>query len=139
MKKHNGLLARLIRRGINAKYSLPTWLWVIVSFIVGVLTTGYAFASPATFVLFLSGLPLNGMFIGPVVVIAGIVTMFGMAKYRPTLVKYGSFASFCAWIPITYAFYIAGGWINVALLPIWMLLFWSYKYLASHIRERDGS
>jgi len=135
--KENKFLG-LIRKGINAKYSLPAWLWVILSAAVGLIVTLIAFFNPAMAVGFFMALPLSGKLIGPAVLLAGVSVMVGMARSKTTYVKWGSFISFCLWVFVGFALFIDGGIISFLLLPLPLLIFWGYKYLASYVREIDG-
>lgn len=127
-----------IRRGINAKYSLPAWLWVLLSFVVGVLVFIIAVTNPATSAAFFAALPFTGILMGPLVAIAAAVAMYGMATGKIKYVKWGSFSSFCLWLFVGFALFMDGGIISFLLLPLPLLVFWAYKYLASWVREIDG-
>ena len=135
--KENWFL-RLMRKGINAKYSVPAWLWAILSVTVGLLVTGIAFFNPAMAAGFFMALPLSGKLVGPLVVLAGVAAMIGMGTGKYSYVKWGSFASFCLWLFVGFALFIDGGVISFLLLPLPLLIFWGYKYLAATVREIDG-
>lgn len=137
MIKENKFLS-IIRRGINAKYSVPAWLWVILSFVVGILLTLIAFFDPSSALGFLEALPLSGKLMGPVVAVFSGTAMYGMGKGNPKIVKWSSFICFLAWVFIAFAFFIDGGIITFLIMPLEMLVFWGYKYLASWVREIDG-
>lgn len=138
MNKMGNKVINLIDKAVQAKYSLPAWLWVLVSFLTGVLIVFVAITDPVANAAFLSGLPFGGLLMGPLLALGALVAIVGMAKDRPVLVRYASFASFCFWFFTSFGFYASGGVVNILILPIWMLAFWAYKYLASFVRERDG-
>lgn len=125
------------RSVINAKYSVPTWLWVIASIFVALAITGVAIFDPLSATEFLDALPWGGLLIGPLLTGAGGLTMLGMILNRVKYVKWGSFASFCIWVFVGFAFFTTGGFLNFVILPLPMLCFWAYKYLASYVREHD--
>jgi hypothetical protein len=135
--KENKLLA-LIRKGINARYSVPAWLWVILSFVIGFLIALLAFTSPATSPAFFAALPLSGKLLGPLTALSALVAMYGMGAGKPTVVKWAAMASFLFWLFISFALFIDGGAISVAVIGAPILVFWGYKYLASWVREVDG-
>lgn len=136
MKKSNRWIEAL-DRVVQAKYSVPAWLWVCVSFVVGLLVLGVALFDPGMAVAFLAALPLGGLVFGPALMLFAAMVMYGMATDTPKWVRVGSFASFCLWIFGAFAF-ATGGILNVFLLPLPMLIFWSYKYLASYVREANA-
>lgn len=127
-----------IRKGINAKYSVPAWLWVILSATVGFLLTFIAFLAPGTAMTFLAALPLTGKLLGPVVLGFSGLAMYGMSVNHPRYVKWASFVCFLAWVFLGIAFFIDGGLITFLIMPLWMIVFWAYKYLAAWVRELDG-
>jgi hypothetical protein len=137
MKTYAERIIDALDRAINAEYSFPTWLWASVSLVVGLLILFLGALPPVDHVVFFSHLPLQGWLFGPLTAGAAILSMYGMAKKNSSAVKIGSMASFCSWIFVGYAFYSAGT-VNFFLLPLWLLLFWSYKYLAAFVRERRG-
>jgi len=138
MENNENKFLNLIRKAVNAKYSVPAWLWVILSTAVGLIVTGIAFFNPAMAAGFFMALPLSGKLMGPAVLIGGLAVMWGMAKNDSTYVKWGSFVSFCLWLFVGFALFIDGGIISFLLLPLPLLIFWAYKYLAATVRELDG-
>ena len=135
-KKMNWLL-RVIDKAVQAKYSVPAWLWAIASLTVGLLIILVTLFDPASATEFLSSLPFGGLLFGPLTALSAVVAMFGMATDNPRAVRVGSFASFCVWLFVGLAFG-ATNVLNVFILPLPMLVFWGYKYLASFVRERNG-
>jgi hypothetical protein len=122
-------------RFVNAKYSLPSWLWAIASTIVGAAIVAYAIFNPAVLTEFVKYLVLDGWIWGPVLTLGGLIAMIGMAKDWARWVRVGAFSSFCMWIFGSIAFFFTGGIVNVLIFAGPMLVFWAYKYLASYVRE----
>jgi hypothetical protein len=116
---------------INARYSVPTWLWASSSFISGLVVI-FSFAQPsiATFVDAVA----FGVTWGPMVGIFGLIAMYGMATKNETLVRIGAFASFCLWVAGAVALFITGAGVAVFYFVGQLVLFWAYKYLASFVR-----
>lgn len=124
----------MIDRAVQAKYSVPSWLWVSVSFVTGLLILLIGVFDPLSAVEFLRALPLGGVAFGPMLMAGSLSTMYGMARDIAKYVRFGSFFSFCLWIFASFAF-ATGSILNVFILPLPMLIFWGYKYLASYVRE----
>ena len=126
----------ILKRLINARYSLPSWLWVFVSAFVGAAVSAYALLDPdGEAKPFLDALPFYGKLWGPLLVLFALCSVIGMAKNSRRFVQVGSMGSFCLWIFGSIAFYITGGIVNTVLLAVPLLVFWAYKYLATYVRE----
>lgn len=122
-------------RLVNAKYSVPSWLWAIASTSLGALIIFYSFTNPALVAAFLAPLPFHGWVWAPLLTLGGLAAMLGMAKDNSKLLRLGAFVSFLMWIFGTITFYISGGIGNVIIFAGPMLVYWGYKYLASYVRE----
>lgn len=124
-------------RLINARYSLPAWLWVFMSFAIAVIVDYYAFAHPYDEEVqpFLQALPWEGKVWAPLLTAAAVSSMIGMAGNRKWPLRVGAFLSFLLWIFGTIAFYITGAAFSIVLISAPMLIFWTYKYLATYVRE----
>lgn len=122
-------------RIVNAKYSLPTWLWVFASFFVGVIVLIYSLTNPALIIEFTKTLPFHGLAWSPLVVIGSLLTMVGMGRANEWLVRKSSILNFCLWVFGAVSFYAAGGIGNVLIFGAPMLIFWAYTYLAAYFRE----
>lgn len=127
-------------RLINARYSLPAWLWAIVSTLFGVFIFFYVLTDPAEVRNFTGALPFEGYVWSPLVIIAGICAMYGMAKNKIHLIRRSSFTAFMLWLfgDISWIISSDDGWVNVFIFGAWMTVFWLYKYLASYAREREN-
>ena len=125
---------------VNARYSVPTWLWVVASTVAGVIILVGSLTLPAATLAadpFLSALPINGIVWGGLLTASGFVNMYGMARLKLRVVKWTAFICFCLWVFGVIAFWLTGV-ANVALFAGPMLSFWAYKYIASHIREQNN-
>jgi hypothetical protein len=126
---------RFMIRLVNAKYSVPSWLWALASTSVGLLILFYAITNPVLIAEFVKPLPFEGFVWGSLLGGAGVVAMLGMGLDKARLVRIGSFLSFCMWIFGAVSFYAAGGIGNIIIFAGPMLIYWAYKYLASYVRE----
>lgn len=127
---------KVISRMLNARYSLPTWILVVMSIMTGITIGVIAISDPPSATIFLEALPFDGLVWGPLLAASGVTAVVGMIKHKNKIVRIGAFASFCLWVFGTFAFATASI-LNVLFLPIPMLVFWSYKYLASFVREEN--
>lgn len=138
MGKRDKVRDRLIAI-VNAKYSVPTWLWVICSTAAALIILIGSLTLPAAAIAadpFLNALPINGTLWGGALAGAGFTNMYGMKTRRTRLVGYTSFLCFCLWVFGGIAL-AASGLANLFfILP--MLAFWAYKYVASFVREHYG-
>lgn len=128
-------LRQFIRRIINARYSVSSWLWIIVStFAAVIMFLQLNDNSPET-VEFLSNLPLNGYVWTGGLITTGLIKMYGMAFSKDFAVRCGSFIAFCLWVFGLITFCIVGNAVTVILLIIPILLFNAYLFLSATLRE----
>lgn len=121
---------------INAKYSLPTWLWVMMSGFFAVLVAVLTFTDPELAQPFVRELPFNGWLWTPLTILGSLMVMVGMALDRVTILRAGTFLSFLMWIFGGISFGAQpDGRFNVILIIIPILLVHAYIYLASYYRE----
>ena len=138
MGKRDGIRDKLIAI-VNAKYSVPTWLWVICSTAAALIILIGSLTLPAAVVAtdpFLQALPLDGTIWGGMLGGAGLLNMYGMKKKKTKLVGYTSFICFLLWIFGGIALTASGAANLFFVVP--MLTFWAYKYVASFVREHYG-
>jgi hypothetical protein len=120
-------------RAVNARYSIPSWLWASSSAFVGLAVMAISFSGDVRGQRFVDALIL-GRFWGPLVFICSILAMIGMKKVYFRLVRWTAFANFLLWVFGAIAFYLNGGIWNIVIFVGQMLIFWAYKYLASYVR-----
>jgi hypothetical protein len=120
---------------VNAKYSVPSWLWVMASIAVGIVIFLYGLSDPSLIREFTDPLPFNGLVWGGGVALSGVLAGVGMATDATWVVRLGAFVSFSLWIFGAISFYLSGGIANVIIFGGPMLVFWAYKYVASYVRE----
>ena len=127
-------------RLFNARYGLPSWILASLSMMVGILVVTYLWTKDPEVLELLDPLPLDGWIWGPLLIVSAGCAMVGMARYNLKLVRYGSFASFVAWCFGTFAFALGNDSANnILILSLPMLTFWTYKYIASYLRENTHS
>ena len=134
MSKRDRVRDRLIRI-VNAKYSVPSWLFVIASTFVGVVILFYAISNPALIAPVVHYLPWDGLIWSSLMIFGGLLTMAGMARDYYPAVRWGSLLSACMWIFGNITVYLAGGIGNILIFAGPILIFWVYKYVASYVRE----
>jgi len=127
---------RLLTRLINARYSIPSWLWASSSALIGLIALLLSIFTPSVTAYFTDAVAL-GVLWPPLILISSAVAMYGMATVKFRVVRYASFASFVLWIFGCTAFILTGGVISVMIFGGQILLFWAYKYLASYVRLED--
>ena len=131
-------LSRKILRLINARYSLPTYLWAFVSTAFGAIILLFLYQGDPVVKESLRVLPFDGWAWSSVLTLGGLCAIVGMARYRLQLVRWGAMASFIAWLFGCGVFYKSeGGVANIIIFGAPLLVFWAYKYMASYIRERN--
>ena len=132
---HNRFRVFLLKL-INARYSLPSWLWASSSAFIGLIALLLSIFSPSVTAYFTDAVAL-GVLWPPFIFISSTLAMYGMATLKFRVVRYASFASFVLWIFGCTAFILTGGVISVMIFGGQILLFWAYKYLASYVRLED--
>lgn len=128
---------QFIRRIINARYSVSSWLWIIVSTISALMmlvmiATG---GNDPEIAEFLSELPLNGYLWAGGLVVTGLIKMFGMAFHRDKAVSWGALLAFCLWVFGLLTFIFIGNAATVILLIIPIMTFNAYLFLGATLRE----
>lgn len=126
---------KLIVRLLNSRYSVGTFLWAIVSLILGLIVAQIAFAGTPN--AFVDALPFDGQLWSVLLTLSSLAAIVGMAKdtERRILVRVGSFASFCLWIFGTISF-ASSGVVFIPIISAPLLIVFAYIYLASLIREK---
>lgn len=129
----NGIL-----RVLNARYSVSSWLWVIVStlaatFMFATIYTG----NDAALAAFSEAMPIDERFWVFMLVVTGLFKMYGMARDSRTAVAIGSFVAFCLWVFGLITFVILGSTQAVVLLILPILIFNAYLFLGVAFRERN--
>lgn len=120
---------------VNAKYTVPTWLWNISSTALAAVVLLWSLTNPsADLDAFTSSLILNGVLWSALLVFGGILAGIGMAANIPWFVRTGAMLNFCMWIFGTIAFAGAGG-VNVIIFSLPVLIYYAYLYLASFLRN----
>jgi hypothetical protein len=125
---------KVLLRFINARYSLPTWLWVLASTFVGFLVFQYSLVKDPEVAQFAEALPFGGIVWGGLLTLAGLSSMIAMARHKNKHMRHASMTSFILWIFGAIAF-AQDGIANVLIFAGPMVLFWAYKYLATFVRE----
>lgn len=131
---HSESLRLVLVRLINARFSLPTWLWAFASVAFGYIVFSYALSRDPRIADFASALPFGGVVWGSLLILAGLCSMFSMAFGSKHGQQAGSMGSFILWIfgAISFA---QDGFADVVIFAGPMLVFWAYKYLATFVRE----
>ena len=123
---------------LNAKYSVSSWLWVIISTITAVFLfvaiNGGANANEIQ--TFLVAMPLDEAFWSFLLIVTGLFKMYGMARDSRTAVGIGSFVAFCLWVFGLIAFITVGNSATVVLLILPIMIFNAYLFLGVAFRER---
>lgn len=125
-----------LRRIINARYSVSSWLWIIVSTFAAVIMLLQLMGGSPEAVEFLSNLPLNGYLWTGGLILTGLFKMFGMAFHKDWAVSWGSFVAFCLWVFGMITFIILGNAVTVVLLIAPIMVFNAYLFLGATLRER---
>lgn len=120
---------------LNARYTLPVWLWVFVSTATGIFTLYFKISDPEEFD-YLDGLfPFDGWVWATVMVVGGISALIGMGMHRVWPLRIGAMGSFFAWLYASFTFLDSPQPLTaVVLLSAPMSIFWAYKYMVSYLR-----
>lgn len=119
---------------VNAKYSVPTWLWNLSSTAFATIVLLYTIFSPDALDDFTSALVLNGTLWSAMLLIACILVGIGMARDRDGLVRLGAMVAFCLWIFGTIGFAGIGG-ANIIIFSAPIMVYYAYIYIASYLRK----
>jgi hypothetical protein len=137
MAKKQERVKNFLRGIINARYSVSSWLWILVSTASAIILLLLISSQPhdPDTAEFLSKLPLNGYAWTVGLTITGFVKMFGMAFHKDKAVAYGAFFAFCLWVFGFLTFIFVGNTITVILLILPIMVFNAYLFLGATLRE----
>jgi len=130
---------RVTLRVLNARYSISTWLWILVSLLAAIVMFLQLLAGGPSVVAFLDSLPMDGYLFTVGLIVTGLLKLYGMARDQVRLVKYGAFGAFLFWVFGLVTFLDQGQLTTIILLIIPILLVNSYLFLGATFRERPGA
>ena len=123
---------QFLRRIINARYSVSSWLWILVSTATAaILLIIIATDQSPEVVDFLSKLPLNGFLWAGGLLISGLVKIYGMAFSKDLIVARGAMLAFCLWV----FGLLTGNAVTVILLILPIMIFNAYMFLGATLRD----
>jgi hypothetical protein len=125
---------KFIQKMLSTHYSIPTFVWVIVSLVLAGVVGAISFAETPN--AFIENLPFDGKIWAISLGVANLLTAVGMVRdtTRKWFIRTGSFASFCLWIFGTISFAQDGG-IFIPILSAPLMIVFAYVYLASLERK----
>jgi len=126
----------IVSRVSGARYSVPAWILAYMSTMTGILAISVVYTNDHEISEIMGPMPFHEWVFGPVLILAGICAMVGMARHKPRLVRVGSFVSFFTWLMGMFAFFQADHTIgNILLLGLPMMFFWACTYTDSYVRN----
>jgi hypothetical protein len=128
---------QFIRRILNARYSVSSWLWIIVSTVSAAILLLMIIGGGPEVQDLLAHLPLNGYFWAGGLVATGLIKMYGMATGHEVAVKWGSFVAFLLWVFGLLTFIFIGNAVTVILLILPIMIFNAYLFLGVTLRENN--
>lgn len=131
------MIKLLLLRIIDAKYSVSSWLWTIVSFVTGLIMASIIReGTEPTLEKFLEALPLiDPLLWSSSIALAAVALMLGMFIDSDMLVGISAFISFALWVFGMIAFILLGNVQTVVILIIPFLIFFAYIFVAAFVRD----
>ena len=124
---------------VNAKYSVSSWLWVIVSFVAGVIMLLQFLSNVPGVAEFSSNLILfNPLVWVCLILISSIIKMAGMALRNANIVAFGAFWAFVLWVFGITAFLAIDGFTTVILLVAPIVVFNAWLFIGTRVRETSN-
>lgn len=135
----NPRLRNAVLRFLNARVSLPSWLFALSSAGLAWAAMFLLIFGPIGLGAFGAALPFTGWLWAPLLFLSTNATIIGLLfTKRVAFLKYGAFASFLLWIFGALAFIASGQALTAAVVATPWTLFYAYAYLASHFRDETG-
>jgi hypothetical protein len=128
-----------ILRLLNARVSLPSWMFALSACGISYIALYLLYFTPGGLEEFGKALPIDSYVWTVVTVIATTMTVLGlMFTKAPVLLRWGSFASFLAWLMGGFAFATSGQAITAVIVALPWIIFYIYAHLASYFRDETG-
>lgn len=128
-------ISRVILSVIDAEYSVSSWLWIIVSTITAAFLLFLIIQGTAPGLdVFLQALPFEGGIWSGLLLVTGLVKMYGMAWKNKTAIRYGSLVAVGLWAFGAVTFVLIGQAQTVFLLIAPIMVFNIYLFLTSSFR-----
>jgi hypothetical protein len=132
-------LRQTLRRIINARYSVSSWLWIIVSTLSAIILFMMLLHGGPDVEAFLAALPFNGFAWTAGLIVTGFTKIYGMATHNDKVVSWGALVAFCLWVFGAISFCIVGNAVTVVLLILPIMIFNAYLCLGATLREGPGA
>ena|SRR6478609_3336030 len=124
--------ARILKL-INAKVTLPTYLWVCSSLFLAFYL--YFHADLFHLTPFAHHLPIDSDLWLSLLILGDITCLVGMVvrSAKLPIVRAGAFLSFSCWLFGNIALLATGGWLLVVWVTMWYNLMYAYLYLGASL------
>ena len=126
-------LLKIMLNILNAKISLPTYLWVLSSLVIAVYVIWNIDLVRVT--PFAQKLPVDAAVWSISLALGDTLCLIGMMIRHPRIpiVRYAAFLSFLCWLFGNLSFLLTGGWLIVVWVTGWYNLMYAYLFLAASL------
>ena len=132
-------LQRIALSLVNAKYSVSSWLWVVVSFFAALIMLLQLLSNTPGTLEFGQNLFLFNPIVWVILLLlSSIVKMVGMAMRNLRIVGWGAFWAFVLWVFGVTAFLATGGVTTVILLVTPIIIFNAWLFIGTRVREGNN-
>lgn len=131
-------MGTLLLKILDAKVSVSTWLWALLSWVTGAIVLLMVAVSSPEIADFQSALPFSGWAWGMALVVGASAVIYGLWKSKRKTVRVGAGISLAMWVFGLVSFILTGEAVSVVIIGLPYLVFFSYLFLASTFRTRRG-
>src|SRR5688500_1887357 len=122
-------MGKLLRRLLNARVSVSSWLWLFSNITLGAYALAVAILEPGLLGDFGTGLAINPVAWAAVLTAGCLFLGFGLARDNHFLMRTGSMACFVMWVFGAVSFLLTGGAVSAIVIALPYLLFFMYIFL----------
>lgn len=128
---------RLLRRIIEANITVPTYLFISSSLLLGIIALLGAFQPEVSGSPFATKLALDLLPWALILTVGNLLVLIGVIIRSRLSVQIGAMLAFCMWVFGSISFCLTGQIPTFLVVTLPYLLFFAYIYLAAFFRRFD--
>jgi hypothetical protein len=128
-------MSRLLRRIIESDITVPTYLFILSSLVLGLIGLRGAFQPEVAGSPFASRLVLDLLPWSLILTIGNLLVLTGVIIRSRLSVQVGAMLAFCMWVFGSISFSLTGQFATFLVVTLPYLIFFAYIYLAAFFRK----